>query len=121
MDNIKLVRFHHPDYNTRIGVRIDNLVHDVSDQFPTITEWLKSSQGRVKQAIDELAQLANNAQQVYEATSFDHTPNSNEFHWLAPVDEQDVWASGVTYERSREARQEEVCRWWRCLCPSLRC
>jgi 2-dehydro-3-deoxy-D-arabinonate dehydratase len=26
---------------------------------------------------------------------------------LAPVDEQEVWAAGVTYERSREARREE--------------
>jgi 2-dehydro-3-deoxy-D-arabinonate dehydratase len=26
---------------------------------------------------------------------------------LAPVDEQEVWASGVTYERSRDARMEE--------------
>ncbi len=29
-------------------------------------------------------------------------------HWLAPVDVQDVWAAGVTYERSRQARQEEA-------------
>lgn len=26
---------------------------------------------------------------------------------LAPVDEQEIWAAGVTYERSREARMEE--------------
>ena len=28
-------------------------------------------------------------------------------HWLPPVDEQEIWAAGVTYVRSREARQEE--------------
>jgi 2-dehydro-3-deoxy-D-arabinonate dehydratase len=35
-------------------------------------------------------------------------PHSEVPHWLPPVDHQDVWASGVTYERSREARQEEA-------------
>jgi 2-dehydro-3-deoxy-D-arabinonate dehydratase len=29
-------------------------------------------------------------------------------HWLPAVDEQEVWAAGVTYERSRAARQEEA-------------
>ena len=29
-------------------------------------------------------------------------------HWLPPIDSQDVWAAGVTYERSRAARQEEA-------------
>ena len=27
--------------------------------------------------------------------------------WLAPIESQEVWASGVTYYRSREARMEE--------------
>lgn len=26
---------------------------------------------------------------------------------LAPIDKQEIWASGVTYERSRDARMEE--------------
>jgi 2-dehydro-3-deoxy-D-arabinonate dehydratase len=29
------------------------------------------------------------------------------FRLLAPVDEQEIWAAGVTYERSRDARMEE--------------
>jgi len=28
-------------------------------------------------------------------------------HWLPPLDEQEVWAAGVTYIRSKEAREEE--------------
>ncbi|HEX5166114.1 MAG TPA: fumarylacetoacetate hydrolase family protein [Thermomicrobiales bacterium] len=31
----------------------------------------------------------------------------DEVAFLAPVDEQEVWAAGVTYERSRDARMEE--------------
>jgi len=35
-------------------------------------------------------------------------PLDGEVEVLAPVDLQEVWASGVTYERSREARMEEA-------------
>ena len=28
-------------------------------------------------------------------------------HWLAPIDQQEVWAAGVTYKRSQTARMEE--------------
>jgi 2-dehydro-3-deoxy-D-arabinonate dehydratase len=35
-------------------------------------------------------------------------PLEGEVEALAPVDEQEVWASGVTYERSRQARVEEA-------------
>ncbi|HVO72345.1 MAG TPA: fumarylacetoacetate hydrolase family protein, partial [Aggregatilineaceae bacterium] len=42
------------------------------------------------------------------AALFDAPPTPDQPHWLAPVDEQDVWAAGVTYERSRQARQEEA-------------
>jgi 2-dehydro-3-deoxy-D-arabinonate dehydratase len=31
----------------------------------------------------------------------------NEVTWLAPLDRQDIWAAGVTYKRSQEARQQE--------------
>lgn len=31
----------------------------------------------------------------------------DEVAFLAPVDEQEIWAAGVTYERSRDARMEE--------------
>ncbi len=35
------------------------------------------------------------------------TPLSGDLELLAPVDTQEVWASGVTYERSKVARMEE--------------
>ena len=37
----------------------------------------------------------------------DNAPASNVPHWLPPLDEQEVWAAGVTYLDSRKARQEE--------------
>src|SRR5262245_28618358 len=38
----------------------------------------------------------------------DGPPIPAEARVVAPVDAQEVWAAGVTYERSREARMEEA-------------
>ncbi|NLF79132.1 MAG: 2-hydroxyhepta-2,4-diene-1,7-dioate isomerase [Chloroflexi bacterium] len=103
-----LVRIFHPDSGVRIGVQRGDTVYDVSDRVPTIGAWLQASVGGPQAAIDALAQTAETAQMAYPATLFDHAPSPNVPHWLAPVDVQDVWAAGVTYERSREARREEA-------------
>ncbi|MCZ7546632.1 MAG: hypothetical protein M5R40_25300 [Anaerolineae bacterium] len=60
------------------------------------------------QAIDELLAHAAPPAPVFAAAGFDAAPAPGAPHWLPPVDVQDVWAAGVTYERSREARQEEA-------------
>lgn len=31
----------------------------------------------------------------------------DQVNWLAPIDDQEVWAAGVTYKRSQTARMEE--------------
>jgi 2-dehydro-3-deoxy-D-arabinonate dehydratase len=41
------------------------------------------------------------------ARLMDAAPGSGEAHLLPPIDHQEVWAAGVTYERSKEARMEE--------------
>src|SRR5262245_50542220 len=38
----------------------------------------------------------------------DGPPIPGDARVVAPVDHQEVWAAGVTYERSREARMEEA-------------
>ncbi len=103
-----LVRFFDPDRGIRIGVHHGDSVADVSETVPTISAWLQGSAGNVKAALDALAQQAESASSVYPAAMFENVPSSGVPHWLAPVDTQDIWAAGVTYERSREARQEEA-------------
>lgn len=58
--------------------------------------WLTSSIGRVDEAINGLAATA-----VRKLTTLPA-------QLLAPIISQEIWAAGVTYERSREARQEEA-------------
>ena len=44
----------------------------------------------------------------FPAADLDNAPAPDRPHWLPPVDQQEVWAAGVTYIISREARQEEA-------------
>jgi len=103
-----LVRVFIPGSGARIGVHHGDTVYDVSQHVPTISAWLQSSVGDPQTAIDALAGMAESAPATYPAAMFDNTPSPDTPHWLAPVDAQDVWAAGVTYERSRQARQEEA-------------
>ncbi|MCQ3929890.1 MAG: 2-hydroxyhepta-2,4-diene-1,7-dioate isomerase [Chloroflexi bacterium] len=107
MNDPLLVRYFHPNYGPRLGVRSDEKVHDVHSKYPTLTAWLKSSMGRVESAIEEILQAGRTSLLTFPAAIFENIPAENIPHWLAPIDEQDVWAAGVTYERSKVARQEE--------------
>ncbi len=107
MSERMLVRFFHPEHGNRVGLRTGDEVRDVTDHLPSVGAFLRHSVGHVQQAIDGLDAIAADANLVFKASLFDSSPLPLVPHWLAPVDEQDVWAAGVTYERSRAARQEE--------------
>src|SRR5947209_1439977 len=62
-------------------------------------------------SLDRLLSLPRN--EIREALTqpeLDKLPSVDpaSFDWLAPVESQEVWAAGVTYLRSREARMEEA-------------
>lgn len=103
----QLIRFYHPDAGVRIGLLRDKQVHDVTAVVGSVRDWLQQSVGRVPAAIAELAAQVASANVVGDLDAFG-APDSDQLHWLPPVDVQDVWAAGVTYERSRAARQEEA-------------
>jgi 2-dehydro-3-deoxy-D-arabinonate dehydratase len=102
-----LVRFYHPEQGNRIGVQLDGVIHDVTDHLPSIGAWLRASVNHVNDAIAGLEVVARDSAITFQADQFEAAPAAFVPHWLPPVDEQEIWASGVTYERSREARQEE--------------
>jgi 2-dehydro-3-deoxy-D-arabinonate dehydratase len=103
-----LVRFRVPDRGPCVGVLSEGLVHDVTPVFGTLTGWLEKSIGNVDQAIAALLRAATASPYKYPVEDLNYPPGENQAHWLPPIDDQDVWAAGVTYERSREARQEEA-------------
>ncbi len=103
-----LTRFYDPAAGVRVGVQIGETVHDVTDAVGSVETWLRGSAGRVTAALAELEQAVKSSHQARLAAYYNHAPAPDTPHWLPPVDEQDVWAAGVTYERSRAARQEEA-------------
>ncbi|MCA0455601.1 MAG: fumarylacetoacetate hydrolase family protein [Chloroflexi bacterium] len=107
MATLQLVRFFDPAQGNRVGVQIGDSVHDVTAQVPSVAAFLKQSLGRVSQAIGDLEAVANSAVKRYAVAQFNAEPDDDVPHWLPPCDIQEVWAAGVTYERSRAARQEE--------------
>jgi len=102
-----LIRYFHPDDDERVGLLMDETVYDVTHLFPFISVWLHTSVGRVDEAIESLIAAAYESPRTFPAISLDTAPDNNAVHWLPPMDEQEIWAAGVTYMRSREARQEE--------------
>ncbi|GAB4409675.1 MAG: hypothetical protein Kow00106_03220 [Anaerolineae bacterium] len=108
MSDLLLIRFHRPDSGPRVGVWLGEAVHDVTAQVPSVGAWLRASVGRVPDAIADLRRAALDAPAVFSADDFASAPAPDRLSWLAPVDEQEVWAAGVTYERSRIARQAEA-------------
>src|SRR5690606_13416109 len=54
-----------------------------------------------------IAEQIAGAAPVSDFASADREPDAAHIHVLRPTDAQEVWAAGVTYERSRVAREEE--------------
>ncbi|MCY4061517.1 MAG: fumarylacetoacetate hydrolase family protein [Chloroflexi bacterium] len=102
-----LIRYHQPGEGARLGVLRGDIVHDVNHAFPSLAEFFRDSCGVVDSAIAAVADAADASSRRFPAADLDNAPASNVPHWLPPLDEQEVWAAGVTYLDSRRARQEE--------------
>jgi 2-dehydro-3-deoxy-D-arabinonate dehydratase len=106
---MKLVRFYIPGQGARLGQQIGETVYDLSSfkSAPaTLTDWLQTSAavpGVVWPAVSNLDGLA-----AYPYADLDRAPSPEAPHLLPPVDRQEVWAAGVTYAWSREARVREA-------------
>jgi 2-dehydro-3-deoxy-D-arabinonate dehydratase len=105
---IHLLRYSDPAKGTRLGGMLEGMVYDITDKAGSMTTWLQASVGRVPAAIQELESQVAGEAAVYSFSELDQAPQAGQPHLLAPVDQQEVWAAGVTYTRSRQARQQEA-------------
>jgi 2-dehydro-3-deoxy-D-arabinonate dehydratase len=101
----RICRFHVPGRGARVGIVHDGAVYDASaadpQRFGSIAAVLAAADlGRLPTAFD--ADLDR-----FDFAALDRAPDAAVAHLLAPIDVQEVWAAGVTYIRSREARREE--------------
>jgi 2-dehydro-3-deoxy-D-arabinonate dehydratase len=105
----QLCRFHLPDRGARIGQVVGESVYDLTASglapFATITALIQAS---TEQPVGALLQaIGLSSLPVYTYTALDVVPDDPVPHLLPPVDRQEVWAAGVTYAWSREARVRE--------------
>jgi hypothetical protein len=95
IDVMKIFRYSKPE-GPHLGLSVDDQRYDLSaagPQFSDVSSWLALS--------DPVAAVHAALPRV---RAF---PLADDVKLLAPVDTQEVWASGVTYLRSREARTAE--------------
>src|SRR5437870_640359 len=95
-----LCRFSDSQGVARLGLVRDGALYDISDRWPTLSAFLSWSGGR-----GDLAQELANA--LGGAAPVAQLGGTGGPALLKPTDGQEVWAAGVTYERSRIAREEE--------------
>jgi len=107
---MKLCRFHLPAQGARLGHWVGEEIYDLTaagqPHFATLTSLLQASARRTIATLLQDVDLS--ALPSYACADLDRAPDPAAPHLLPPVDRQEVWAAGVTYTRSREARVREA-------------
>jgi len=104
---VDLIRYNDPGVGPQWGLVSGRKVFDIEGHFESLSAWLSGSVDNVPGAIRRLARLVEMGAPVCSLSEIAAAPEGGGRHLLPPVDRQEVWAAGVTYERSRQARQEE--------------
>src|SRR5207253_11019859 len=105
---MKLCRYWLPDSGPTLGLVDGSLVYNVADAdadtFGSFSRMLglELLPDRAERAAARVRSRAG-----FLWNDLDVAPDVRKPHLLAPVTKQEVWAAGVTYLRSREARMEE--------------
>ncbi|HWQ14740.1 MAG TPA: fumarylacetoacetate hydrolase family protein [Roseiflexaceae bacterium] len=101
-----LCRYSDPEGAPRLGVVRDGAVYDVTERWGSMADLLRWSVGHVAGLGEALHKLTTGAAPVGRLADM-LAPAGGGPRLLKPTDAQEVWAAGVTYERSRVAREEE--------------
>jgi 2-dehydro-3-deoxy-D-arabinonate dehydratase len=107
---MKLVRFHVPGQGPRLGQLIDDAVYDLTASgvpaLRSLDALLRASTGAQIAAL--LSEVDRAGLPTCRYADLDRAPAAEAPHLLPPLDRQEVWAAGVTYAWSREARVREA-------------
>ena len=106
----QICRFHLPGRGARLGQVISGTVYDLTASgIPHLASLAALLRASNQTAVHTLLQdISVTNLPAYAFQDLDHTPDAGIPHLLAPVDRQEVWAAGVTYTQSREARIREA-------------
>jgi 2-dehydro-3-deoxy-D-arabinonate dehydratase len=107
---MKLVRFFLPGDRPRLGRLAGDRVYDLTaSALPAFSSLAALLQASTETPLAELVSqvdLANLPSHAY--AELDRAPVPDAAYLLPPIDRQEVWAAGVTYAWSREARVREA-------------
>jgi 2-dehydro-3-deoxy-D-arabinonate dehydratase len=105
---MKLCRFWQPGQGAVLGVADGNRVRNLTALDPQLFGSFTKLLG-MKDLPEQLRTAGAGAppEEGYAWADLDIPPHPEKPHLLAPITRQEVWAAGVTYLRSREARMEE--------------
>jgi 2-dehydro-3-deoxy-D-arabinonate dehydratase len=106
---MQICRFWEPKLGPRLGLVFGEEVVDLTGIDPVgcgdVSAWLRLKDPLLH--MNRLAELAARRRTRILMRELDRKPGPAHRHLLAPLDAQEVWGAGVTYERSRTARMEE--------------
>ena len=107
---MQLCRFHVPDQGSCLGLVSGGAVYDLTAaDEPSVHSLGALLQASVKTPIRaSLSDLDLSELPAYAYADLDRKPADGVPHLLPPVDRQEIWAAGVTYAWSREARVREA-------------
>lgn len=109
---MKLVQLYLPQTGLRVGVLRDNQVLDITavdnrlDSVLKVFELAHKQQKPAAQLVTEL--LEGESPDSYGFNELNITPDRNLPHLEIPIHAPEVWAFGVTYKRSAQARDEDA-------------
>ncbi len=106
--DLALCRYAAGDSGPRLGLIAGGQLYDLTAtgraEYAGMDSWLKAASGRVAEATEAVAAVAAVYRPVCPASAL---YGDSGIKLLSPLDTQEVWACGVTYEMSREARMRE--------------
>jgi 2-dehydro-3-deoxy-D-arabinonate dehydratase len=107
---IQLCHFYLPGQGARLGQLVAGSIYDLTASgqppFASLTALLQASLTTPIRAL--LQEITLSALPACRYADLDRAPTADAPHLLPPQDRQEVWAAGVTYAWSREARVREA-------------
>ena len=109
LPDFSLCRFSSGSGAPHLGLVSGGQLYDLTGtgrpEYASMEAWLVAASGRADEAIDVLSDLPKKADPCCASEALEDDGRSPQL--LSPLDTQEVWACGVTYRMSREARMRE--------------
>lgn len=108
---MRIIRFTSTDGDVRLGLIADEAVYDLSAAGMAASLKDLLEEGTVAEHVARFTDWVNGARPAFELGELlergRQSVGDGEVYLLPPIDAQEVWAAGVTYRRSEEARKAE--------------